>query len=179
MRKAIYLLPATVFVILAIVWGVGLTKDSRVVPSVLIDKPAPTFTLPPIDAGMGKGFATTDLKASGVSVVNVFASWCIPCREEHAVIAELAGMKIARVYGLNYKDDATAAKRWLTELGNPYTDIGADRDGRVGIDWGVYGVPETFVIDSKGTIRYKRIGPVSKEVLNEIIVPLIKGLQKG
>ena len=176
MRRLLYLIPLAVFGVLAVYFAVGLTKDPQILPSALIDKPAPTFDLPTIPGRAGDGFATADLKAGGVSVVNIFASWCIPCRAEHPLINRLANMNIARVYGLNYKDEPGDALRWLKELGDNYTAVGADRSGRVGIDWGVYGVPETFVVDAEGVIRYKHIGPLDAAVLERDLVPLLARL---
>jgi cytochrome c biogenesis protein CcmG/thiol:disulfide interchange protein DsbE len=172
-RRLIFLLPVVVLVVLAGYFAVGLNHDPHIVPSALIDKPAPTFTLPPIEGSDGKGFSNADLTGE-FTVVNIFASWCVPCRAEHPLIRELAATKTARVYGLDYKDEPAAALKWLDELGNPYTAVGADRTGRVGIDWGVYGVPETFVIDARGNIRYKWVGPLTPEVINRTILPLLK-----
>ncbi|NQU61906.1 MAG: DsbE family thiol:disulfide interchange protein [Rhodospirillales bacterium] len=176
--RLVYILPLTIFFIMAIYFAIGLTKDPKILPSVLIDKKAPEFTLPPIEGytgpGRNKGISTADLKAGKVSVVNVFASWCVPCRAEHAVITRLAAMKIAKIYGLNYKDKPNDAIKWLKELGDPYTDIGADPKGRATIDWGVYGIPETFIVDGKGTIRYKRVGQVTDDILKFEMLPIIK-----
>lgn len=177
-RRLFYLLPLAVFLVLAIYFAIGLTRDPGVLPSALIDKPAPDFTLPPIEGGPGNGFSSADLKGDGVTIVNVFASWCLPCRVEHPLITRLAEMKIAKVYGLNYKDKPEAALRWLAELGNPYAAIGADPKGRTAINFGVYGIPETFIIDSTGTIRYKHVGPLTPEILNTTIVPIIKKLRQ-
>jgi len=175
-NRIIYILPLTIFMILAIYFAIGLTKDPSVLPSVLINKPVPEFNLPPIEGRSGKGFSSNDLRKNGVSVINVFASWCLPCRTEHEVIIKLAKMNIAKVYGLNYKDDTKAVLRWLKELGDPYTTIGVDPKGRTAIYFGVYGIPETFIIDDTGTIRYKHVGPISQKILNSTIVPIIKKL---
>ena len=182
-RRTIYLVPLAVFLALAVYFAVGLTKDPQIIPSALIDKPVPEFTLPPIEdgqgepgGGYGKGFSSADLKGNGISIVNIFASWCFPCRTEHPFITRLAEMKVARVYGLNYKDDPKKALKWLRELGDPYFAIGADRKGRVSIDWGVYGVPETFIVDNAGRIRYKHVGPLNAQVLESIILPTIRKL---
>lgn len=168
------------FLVLAVYFAIGLTKDPKIIPSALIDKPVPDFTLPPIEngtaEGYGKGLASGDLKKGGISVVNVFASWCIPCRAEHPFITRLAKMKVARVYGLNYKDKPKEALHWLKELGDPYFTIGADFKGRVGIDWGVHGVPETFIVDGQGQIRYRHVGPLNRELLDEKILPVIRKL---
>ncbi len=177
MKRLAYVLPLVVFAVLAVYFFVGLGRDSKVIPSALIDKPVPEFTLPPIEGGPGDGLSTADLKGR-VSVLNVFASWCIPCRAEHKIITQLAEMKIAPVYGFNFRDPPNAALAWLDELGNPYAAIGADTDGRVAIDFGVYGIPETFIIDRGGRIRYKRVGAITPDILKKEIIPLIKELSK-
>ena len=177
MRRLAFILPVVAFAVMAVYFAVGLNHDPKIVPSALIDKPVPVFDLPPI-AGYGSpGLSDAALKG-GVSVVNVFASWCIPCRAEHPLIQSLADLKIASVYGLNYKDDPVAARKWLADLGDPYAAIGADPSGRVGIDWGVYGVPETFIVDRDGKIRYKRVGPVTPQVMQDVMVPMIRSLQR-
>ena len=175
--RALYLLPLAVFGVLAVYFAVGLPKDPKIIPSALIDKPVPEFALGPIEGGRGEGFSTADLKG-GVSVVNVFASWCVPCRAEHPLINELADMKLARVYGLNYKDKPGDALRWLAQLGDNYTAVGADASGRAGFDWGVYGVPETFVVDASGHIRLKHVGPITRDHLENTVLPLIRELSK-
>jgi cytochrome c biogenesis protein CcmG/thiol:disulfide interchange protein DsbE len=159
---------------LAVLFAVGLRHDPSIVPSVLIDKPVPDFDLPPLLEDK-PGLATADLNGQ-VALVNVFASWCIPCRIEHPMFMRLAEKGEVPVYGINYKDAPADAKRWLAELGDPYTRIGADRDGRAGIEWGVYGVPETFVVDGTGTIRFKHVGPLTAEVLEDTIMPLVREL---
>ncbi|PIW31167.1 MAG: DsbE family thiol:disulfide interchange protein [Rhodospirillales bacterium CG15_BIG_FIL_POST_REV_8_21_14_020_66_15] len=177
--RLIYLLPLGLFGVLAVYFAVGLTRDPKIIPSALIDKPAPEFVLPPIAGGTGGGFSTADLKRGRVSVVNVFASWCVPCRAEHPQINRLAGMGIVPVYGLNYKDAPEEALAWLNALGDGYTAVGADASGRVGIDWGVYGVPETFIVDGTGRIRFKHVGPIVGDALEREILPLIRHLQGG
>ncbi len=177
-KNFIYILPLLVFLILAVYFAIGLTKDPKILPSALINKPVPEFSLPPIEGGPGKGFSSADLKGNGVSVVNVFASWCVPCRAEHPRITRLAKLKVATVYGLNYKDKPKQALKWLKELGDPYTAHGADTKGRVGIDWGVYGIPETFIIDNSGTIRYKYVGPITARRLDQEILPIIRKLSR-
>ncbi|HAD85847.1 MAG TPA: DsbE family thiol:disulfide interchange protein [Rhodospirillaceae bacterium] len=177
--RLMYLLPLVLFAVLAVYFAVGLTKDPKIIPSALIDKPAPTFDLPTIPGRKGDGFSTADLKKGQVSVVNVFASWCVPCRAEHPYINKLAEMGIVPVYGLNYKDTPDAALNWLSNLGDNYTAVGADISGRVGIDWGVYGVPETFIVDGKGRIRYKQTGPIVGDMLETKILPLIRAIQGG
>ena len=147
-------------------------------PSALIDKPVPEFSLPPVqgfeEAG---GFATADLGKGEIALVNIFASWCGPCRVEHPLLMALAAAGTVPLYGINYKDTPDDAARWLGRLGNPYTLMGADRDGRTGIEWGVYGVPETFVVDGSGRIRHRHVGVLSKHDLDETILPLIEDLR--
>ena len=174
-RSLFYLLPAAVFAVLAAGFYRGLWIDSNVLPSPLIDQPAPQFALPPLEPG-GPGFSTADLQGH-VSLVNAFASWCAPCREEHEVLNALARSKRVALYGIDYKDKHEAASAWIAELGNPYTRIGAD-DGRVGIEWGVYGVPETFVVDRTGRIRYKHVGPLTEVDIARMILPLVARLDR-
>ena len=174
-RGWMYLLPVALFALLAVGFYGGLETETTVLPSPLIDKPAPDFSLPPLAAG-GAGFSTADLNGK-VSLVNVFASWCVPCRAEHPVLNALAKSTDVPIYGINYKDKPEAARAWIAELGNPYARVGAD-DGRVGIEWGVYGVPETFVVDREGRIRYKHVGPLTRDALDQKILPLIAKLEK-
>lgn len=171
----IYLLPVALFAALGAGFYAGLGTNSTVLPSALIDQPAPRFALPPM-AGEQRGFSSADLGGK-VSLVNTFASWCGPCRTEHPILNALANSKRMPIYGINYKDKPDAAAAWIAALGNPYTRIGAD-DGRVGIDWGVYGVPETFVVDRAGRIRYKHVGPLTQEDVERTILPLIAKLEK-
>ncbi|MDH3319340.1 MAG: DsbE family thiol:disulfide interchange protein [Betaproteobacteria bacterium] len=170
-----YLWPLAIFVVLAIFLGIGLTLDPRLLPSPLIGKPVPQFRLAPVQ-GRTLGLATEDLRGE-VAVVNVFASWCTACRDEHPLWMELAGKRVLPIHGLNYKDQPADAARWLDELGDPYTRTGADRDGRVGIDWGVYGVPETFVVDKRGVIRDKIIGAITRKTVDERLLPLVRRLR--
>ncbi|MCH6576299.1 MAG: DsbE family thiol:disulfide interchange protein [Proteobacteria bacterium] len=178
--RLVYVIPLVVFATVAAAFGVGLTLKPNVVPSALIDKPVPEFTLaglPGDGVESGKGFSSADLTGR-VSIVNVFASWCFPCRVEHPLLMRLARNPKVRIFGLNYKDRPEDARAWLKELGNPYDRIGVDRDGRIAIDWGVYGVPETFIIDAEGRIRYKHVGPITPSDLDEIIVPIIERLSE-
>ncbi len=170
-------LPLILFVALTIALGWGLTQNPREIPSVLIGKPVPEFTLPPVQ-GRPLGLASAHLKGS-VSLVNVFASWCTACRDEHPIFMQLKVQDVIPIHGLNYKDRPDDAARWLDMLGDPYARTGADRDGRVAIDWGVYGVPETFVIGKDGRIAYKHIGAVTPEILQTTIMPLIEALRRG
>ena len=174
-RGIAIMLPLSTFVGIAILLAIGLTMDPRKVPSPLIDKPVPVFELPPVQ-GRKLGLASGDLMGQ-VSLVNVFASWCVACRQEHPLLMELSNQDFVPIHGLNYKDKSDEAAGWLDALGDPYTRTGADVNGRVGIDWGVYGVPETFVIDKNGNIAYKHIGPVSEQDWAEKIRPLVEKLK--
>ena len=174
-RGWLYLLPVGLFAVLAAGFYAGLGIDSKVLPSALIDQPAPQFALSPLNEGE-PGFATADLQGH-VSLVNTFASWCAPCRAEHRVLTALAATKRVPIYGIDYKDKTEAARAWIAELGNPYARIGVD-NGRVGIDWGVYGVPETFVIDRAGRIRYKHVGPLTEADVTRTILPLVAQFEK-
>lgn len=174
-RHFLYFLPLLVFLGISIYFAIGLGKDPREIPSALIDKPVPQFELPPLMEDL-PGLASADFGGE-VVMVNVFASWCIPCRIEHPLITRLAEDGILPVYGLNWKDEKADALAWLNELGNAYTRIGWDLSGRVGIDWGVYGVPESYIVGKQGRIRYKHVGPISREALNETILPIIRELQ--
>jgi cytochrome c biogenesis protein CcmG/thiol:disulfide interchange protein DsbE len=175
MRRWLYAVPALLFLALATGLLVGLSINNDILPSALINEPAPKFDLPPLP-GDEHGFSTADL-AGHVSLVNTFASWCVPCREEHPVLNALAEEKRVPIYGIDYKDKEAAAAAWLKALGNPYARIGAD-SGRVGIDWGVYGVPETFIVDRTGRIRYKHVGPLTQEDVDRTILPLVARLQR-
>jgi cytochrome c biogenesis protein CcmG/thiol:disulfide interchange protein DsbE len=170
-----FLIPLGIFIVLVGFLAVGLRLNPREVPSPLINKPAPPFTLPELTDPQ-RTFSQKDMLGK-VWLLNVWASWCVSCREEHPVLVEFSKRNIVPVYGLNYKDDRKDALAWLARLGNPYTMSIMDRDGRIGIDYGVYGVPETYVIDKQGVIRYKQIGPVTPEILDAKIVPLVKKLQ--
>jgi cytochrome c biogenesis protein CcmG/thiol:disulfide interchange protein DsbE len=173
-----FLIPAAVFLLLAGIFGtylveIGRGKDIAALPSALIDKKAPSFALPPID-GDGPGFASTDL-AGKVALVNVWASWCPPCRAEQPMLMRLKSEGVP-IYGINYKDKPADARAMLNDLGNPYTRIGADRTGRVAIDWGVYGYPETFVVDREGRVRYRHVGPITAQDIDRIFHPLLTRL---
>ncbi|MEO8009570.1 MAG: DsbE family thiol:disulfide interchange protein [Betaproteobacteria bacterium] len=168
-------LPLGIFLVLAVFLAVGLGLNPREVPSPLIDKEAPAFRLAQLrDPGLTLG--TDDLKGK-VWMLNVWASWCVACLDEHPILVEFSKRNVLPIYGLNYKDNREDALAWLGKHGNPYTLSIQDGDGRVGIDYGVYGVPETYVIDRNGIIRYKRIGPVTVQILQEKILPLLKKLQ--
>lgn len=177
MRRLIYLLPLLLFAGVGIAFFLGFERDPREIPSVLIDKPVPSFTLPPLP-GRKEGLSSEGLKGD-VTLVNVFASWCIPCKAEHPVITRLAREQGVTVRAINHKDKADDALAWLQRNGDPYASIGADLDGRVSIDWGVYGVPESFLVDRQGRIRFKHVGPLTPQVVEQQILPLVKELRKG
>jgi cytochrome c biogenesis protein CcmG, thiol:disulfide interchange protein DsbE len=174
--RPLFLLPMVGLLVLVAAFALGLRNDPSLVPSPLIGKPVPVFDLPPVD-GRGLGLSSRDLQGE-VSLVNVFASWCVSCREEHPLLLRLKKSGFIPVHGLDYKDRPADAARWLARLGDPYTRTGADIDGRVAIDWGVYGVPETFVVDRRGIIVYKQVGPVTQDVLDRTLAPLIARLQE-
>jgi cytochrome c biogenesis protein CcmG/thiol:disulfide interchange protein DsbE len=169
-----YLIPLAVFVLMAGFLAVGLKLNPREVPSPLVGKPAPAFELPQLRDPAAK-LAVAQMKGQ-VWVLNVFASWCTPCLAEHPYVTQLAQQGV-KVVGLNYKDKPDDAKNWLRKHGDPYAAIVVDADGRAGIDWGVYGVPETFVIDKQGVIRHKQIGPITPQALREEILPMLAKLQ--
>ena len=170
-----YLLPIATFACVGVLLYLGLYRDPTLVPSPLIGKPVPRFALGPVQ-GREQGLSSRDLRGE-VTLVNVFASWCVACRDEHPLLMALEREDVIPIHGLNYKDTPDAAAAWLDALGDPYTRIGADLDGRVGLDWGVYGVPETFVVDRNGRIAYKHIGPVTPRVLDEVVLPLVRTLR--
>lgn len=171
------LIPLFLFIVLAGFLYVGLSMDPKEVPSVLIEKPAPEFTLPTL-LFPSKQVSSGDFKGKAY-LLSVWASWCVSCRQEHPVLMDLARDTDIPIFGLNYKDQRKDAVRWLNKYGNPYTVSGYDIKGRVGIDWGVYKVPETFVVGPKGIIHYKHLGPLSEEILDRDILPLIEKLNKG
>jgi len=172
-----FLLPLGIFAALVVLLAAGLKLNPREVPSPLIGKPAPPFELPLLQQP-GKSFSPREMQGK-VWVLNVWASWCAACREEHPVLTDFARSGVAPLYGLNYKDKRDEAIAWLGRYGDPYAASIVDVDGRVGIDYGVYGVPETYVIDKAGVIRYKRIGPVTPAILKEKIAPLITELNRS
>ena len=175
-RKAlVFILPLAVFAIVGVFLAIGLTRDPHTLPSALVGKPAPDFRLPPLPGRDEHGFARTDL-GGGPALVNIFASWCVPCRIEHPVLGRLAEQGVT-IHAINYKDRPEAAKAWLQELGDPFRLLGADRDGRTAIEWGVYGVPETFVIDRDGRIAHRHVGPLQPRDLERTILPLLEKLK--
>ena len=175
MKSLRFILPLVLFVVLVGFLWHGLSLNPREVPSPLIGKPAPGFELTRLDQP-AKAISEKDLRGQ-VWLLNVWASWCVSCMEEHPVLVQFASQNVVPIYGLNYKDKRADALAWLAKHGNPYTMSLSDPEGRVGIDYGVYGVPETYVIDKAGVIRYKRIGPVTQEVLAEKILPLVQELK--
>lgn len=174
MKALKYIVPLGVFVVLCVFLGIGLTRDPRIVPSPFIGKPAPGFTLTALHDPQ-VSFSPEQMKGK-VWVLNVWASWCPACKIEHPVLNDMSRRGIVPIVGLNYKDQRADAKRWLQQNGDPYQLSVWDIDGKVGIDYGVYGAPETFVIDKQGVIRYKQIGPVTPEVLEKTLLPLIAKL---
>ncbi len=175
MRQLRYLAPLAIFITLVIFLYRGLSLDPKRVPSPLVGKPMPEFTLPRLKDPAAT-ISDTDLKGK-VSVLNIWATWCVSCRAEHAVLLLLANSGKVDIYGLNYKDDRAKAQQWLAQLGDPYIANAFDADGRAGIDWGVYGAPETFIMDRQGIIRHKHIGPLTVDALDNTILPLIAELQ--
>jgi cytochrome c biogenesis protein CcmG, thiol:disulfide interchange protein DsbE len=170
-----YLAPLAIFALLVAFLYRGLSLDPKLVPSPLIGKPMPTFTLTRLD-NPAATISDADFKGK-VTLLNVWATWCVSCRQEHETLVQLAKTGQVDIYGLNYKDNREDAKRWLSRFGNPYVANAFDSDGRVGIDWGVYGAPETFIIDREGIIRHKHIGPLTTEIINDEILPLVAKLK--
>ena len=171
-----YLIPLAVFLTLAVFLAIGLTRDPHELKSVLINKPAPEFRLPQLKAA-DKTISNEDMRGK-VWLLNVWASWCVACREEHPYLIKYAQSGVVPIYGLNYKDRREDALATLDELGDPYTASAVDFDGRVGIDFGVYGAPETYVIDQSGMIRLKHVGPITPDVWSEKIVPVVQELNR-
>jgi cytochrome c biogenesis protein CcmG/thiol:disulfide interchange protein DsbE len=171
-----YAIPLILFLALVAFLAIGLGRDPREVPSPLINKPAPAFRLVQLK-DPSRMFSEEEMRGK-VWLLNVWASWCVACREEHSLLLELARAGAVPVYGLNYKDKREDAVSWLNELGDPYVLSVSDLDGRVGIDYGVYGAPETFLIDRSGTIRFKKVGPLTQEDLQSTLLPLVRELNK-
>ncbi len=169
-----FLIPIAVFIAIGLLLAYGLSLDPKKIPSPLVGKPLPAFAL--ADLHKPNQTITSESLRGKVYLLNVWASWCVACREEHPLLVELARTKAVPIIGLNYKDKRNDALRWLEGLGNPYDWSLSDIDGRVGIDLGVYGVPETFVIDKAGVIRYKHIGPISPDAWRDKIAPLLREL---
>jgi cytochrome c biogenesis protein CcmG/thiol:disulfide interchange protein DsbE len=177
MRYLLYALPLALFAGLAVYLWQGLGKDPGALPSALLDRPAPTFALPPL-AGRAPALplATADLATGQPVVGNVLATRCVPCQAEHPFVTALAKEHGFTVHAINYKDKPEQAAAWLRRLGDPYTRIGADADGRAGIEFGIYGVPETFIIDGRGNVRHRHAGPLTPDLLQTTILPLLKAL---
>ena len=173
MRYVLFALPLLLLVALVAIFASSMDRDPSLVRSVLIDKPAPAFAMEAVpDLGV-PGFDTAALKGE-VTVVNVFASWCLPCRAEHPLLEAVKDVAKVRMFGINQSDAPENARAFLAELGNPYDAVGADRDRRVSIDWGVYGVPETFVVDADGVITFKHVGPLTPQAVNDHLLPAIE-----
>ena len=173
MRYVLFGLPLIALVALVAVFAMSMNRDPGLVRSVLIDKPAPVFAIAEVPELGVPGFDTAALKGD-VTVVNVFASWCIPCRDEHPLLVALKEVSGVRLFGINQSDAPENARAFLAELGNPYDAVGMDRDRRVSIDWGVYGVPETFVVDAEGIITFKHVGPMSADDIEKSLLPAIE-----
>jgi cytochrome c biogenesis protein CcmG/thiol:disulfide interchange protein DsbE len=170
------LIPLALFIVLVVFLAIGLTRDPREIPSPLIGKPAPQFTAPLLQTPEQQ-FSAKDMLGK-VWLLNTWASWCVACRQEHPILMVFAKTKTLPIIGLDYKDKDADGLKWLARHGDPYDLSVTDRDGRIGIDFGVYGVPETFLIDKAGVIRYKHIGPLTEEALKDKILPLVRELQK-
>lgn len=174
MRRALALLPVGLLVLLLLGFVAGLRRDPSILPSMLIGKPLPAFALAPLRPGE-PGFASADLSGEPV-MLNVFASWCGPCKEEHPVLLQLKSQGV-KIVGLDWKEDAAAGARWLAANGDPYVRAGNDESGRTGIDLGVSGVPETFILDRQGRVRYRQVGAITPEVWSQTIAPLMAKLR--
>ena len=174
--KARFLIPLLLFVVLVGFLAVGLTRDPREVPSPLVNKSAPVFKVPQVQLA-DRNFSPDDMKGK-VWMLNVFASWCVACKDEHPLLVEMQKAQIVPLIGLDYKDKRPDALKFLSQMGDPYDLAAFDGDGRVGIDYGVYGVPETFIIDKHGVIREKQIGPITPQALEKKILPLLDKLKK-
>ena len=174
MKRLLFIVPVLLFAAIAIAFGYGLTRDPSKLPSTLIDRPLPTFALPGVTPDV-PGLVAAEIKGQPV-LLNVFASWCLPCRAEHPVLMGMAKQGVP-IYGLNWKEPAADGAKWIADFGNPYQRIGNDESGRAGIDLGVTGVPETFVIDRNGRVRYKHTGPIEREDWEQTLKPLLAKLR--
>jgi cytochrome c biogenesis protein CcmG/thiol:disulfide interchange protein DsbE len=177
LRRLAVALPLAAFAVIGLMLALGLGRDPSTLPSALLGRPAPAFALPPLPGRDEVGFGRADLGGRPV-LVNVFASWCVPCRIEHPILNRLAAQGVV-VHAINYKDAPADAVAWLAELGDPFARVGSDRDGRAGIDWGVYGVPETYVVDAAGTIVHRHVGPLQPRDVEATILPLLERLAGG
>lgn len=174
MKRILYLLPVMGFVALVYLFFHSLGGPPQdELPSALIDKPAPSTVLPPLDNEAAM-FTPADFRAHRVTVLNVWASYCVPCRAEAPALAALSKMKGIALFGMVYKDKPVAARAWLQDVGNPFSRIDIDRDGRAGIEWGIYGIPETFVVDGNGIVRLRYAGPIVGDALDRVILPAIE-----
>jgi cytochrome c biogenesis protein CcmG, thiol:disulfide interchange protein DsbE len=176
MRRIVYLVPLAVFLVLAGYFWIGLGKDPQIIPSVLIDQPVPAFALEPIK-GRDLGFSSDDL-AGQVSLVNIFGSWCVACRIEHPFLTKLKADGVVPIYGIDWREkDPDAGPAWLAKFGDPYTLVGDDPDSKAAIAFGVTGAPETFIVDARGVIRYKQIGPITPEIWEKQLWPIVQKLR--
>ena len=183
MNRLLYASPVLIALIFGgfFIWGLNPDRDPNSIPSVLISSPAPEFNLPEVTGTGVPGFSRADLVGDGGPiVVNIFASWCVPCRAEHAVLTRMVNQDGVRLFGINYQDQPEDALRWLNELGNPYERIGSDLNGRVAIDWGLTGVPETFIVGANGTVLYKHVGPIlGNDAISAFTTALEQARQEG
>lgn len=170
-----YLIPAALFVALIAFFYKGLDRDKETLPSALLGKPAPQFSLPRVDGG---GSVSSGDFAGHPYVLNVWATWCVGCREEHAELLKIAARGEVPIVGLNWKDEMQPAQAWLQQLGNPYVATAFDQQGRVAIDWGVYGAPETFLVDASGNVIHKHVAPMTLDIWEREFVPLLAGAEK-
>lgn len=176
MRRLAFIVPVVVFLAIAAVMAVGLGRDPKILPSMLIGKPLPAFNLPDVRTGTGgRGLAASDFQGKP-GLINVFASWCVSCRIEHPFLMRLKAEGVS-IHGLNWKDKGDAGARWLTQFGDPYDRVGYDPTGRTGINLGVTGAPETFVIDRRGVVRYRYVGPITPEAWTTTLKPLLDKLE--
>ena len=175
MRRALFLLPLLCFAAVATWFAVGLGRDPSRIPSALVGRPAPAIALPPLEGAQRPAFA---LQPGRVAIVNFFASWCAPCKVEHPTLMRLAADGRIAVHGISYKDAAAESARFLAQLGNPFETIGWDRDGRAAMEWGVYGVPETFVVGRDGTIRHRHVGALLDDTVARVLAPMVARLER-
>ncbi len=178
LRRLLFLSPLAVFVVVAgvFLWGLDPGRDPRFIPTAMLEKPVPTFDYPAVEGIDRPGFATADLTGKGVTLVNFFASWCVPCRIEHPLLTDLATSPGVRLFGISHRDKPADTARFLEQLGNPYDRIGSD-PGRGAIEWGVYGLPETFIIDDAGQIRFHHRGPLTKATIETEMQPILEALR--
>lgn len=179
MAKTLFILPFLIFFGVITYFAIPIVKksDPKLLPSALVDKDVPQNKLPPLSKNK-RGFDHEDL-VGGEALVNFFSSWCGPCRVEHDLLMKISKEKTVRLFGINYKDQTQAAINWLNQLGDPFERIVADKDGRAAIDWGVYGVPETYLIDKQGKVRYRHVGPLTERILEEKLMPIIQLLRNN